>query len=308
MLSCLHDNTREEDGEESCVVHNIFGINTLSLVICSSCKETSEPTPNLHFVEYTYADDLRAQHKKFPNYSFEKLIHITNQEYKGCPKDDKHNPCPNVQNQVEKHLLNIPGVIAFGLVWPTATPEVRDIMETLEIIQPEISLEELFLLSSKEQADASYRFRGMICYYGKHYNAYFYNESAKQWIVFDDATVKQVGANWSDVLTRCQRGHFHPSVLFYEKNESKDSQKPPREFVVEKQDSPTKNESSTLPTYITGISTQETSTEEKKFEFRQALQAERGVRGGIPTGYRLVPYPTYRRNHHIKPPFGYTFL
>jgi ubiquitin C-terminal hydrolase len=34
--------------------------------------------------------------------------------------------------------------------------------------------------------------RGMICYYGKHYDAYYYCSNRHQWLVFDDATVKSV--------------------------------------------------------------------------------------------------------------------
>jgi len=63
-----------------------------------------------------------------------------------------------------------------------------------------------------------YRLRGMICYYGQHYNAYINSFESGQWFVFDDITVNPVGTEWSKVKERCLRGHLQPSVLFYEKS------------------------------------------------------------------------------------------
>lgn len=88
-------------------------------------------------------------------------------------------------------------------------------METLLLIKPEIDIKHVFNVSSK--TPIPYRFRGMICFYGKHYATYFYSVARAQWLVYDDATVKPVGYDWNDVLHRCKLGHFHPSVLFYER-------------------------------------------------------------------------------------------
>eukprot|EP01118_Nematostelium_gracile_P009984 TRINITY_DN3392_c0_g1_i2.p1 TRINITY_DN3392_c0_g1~~TRINITY_DN3392_c0_g1_i2.p1 ORF type:complete len:233 (-),score=47.01 TRINITY_DN3392_c0_g1_i2:2-700(-) len=60
----------------------------------------------------------------------------------------------------------------------------------------------------------------MICYYGKHYSAYFYNAKTSQWYVFDDTTVKALGGEWPVVRDRCLRGRLQPSVVFYEKEET----------------------------------------------------------------------------------------
>jgi len=289
VLNCLHDNTREEDGEASCVAHGIFGIDTLSILQCSNCKEQSEPAPNLHFLEYTYADHLRAQHKQSPDWSFEKLIQATNQEYKGCPKDDDKNPCKNVVNQVNRHLLNVPSVLAFGLVWSSSSPSLNDIMDTLEIIQQEVKLKDLFNVSEENQCKASYRFRGMICYYGKHYNAYFFNETISQWIVFDDATVKEVGATWDHVLRRCRLGHFHPSVLFYEKNISpQESEKVKIENpqIIEKPiaAAPIRKPEKVVPVVS---QPQPVSLNQQLYE-PTLVVPERRISGGIPPGYRIV--------------------
>lgn len=62
-----------------------------------------------------------------------------------------------------------------------------------------------------------YNFRGMICYYGKHYTAYFKSQASGQWFVFDDVTVKPLGKDWSSIQQKCLRGRLQPSVLFYER-------------------------------------------------------------------------------------------
>ena len=127
----------------------------------------------------------------------------------------------------------------------------------LSLLQSEISLKHLFTLGDPDrQKNKKYRFRGMICYYGKHYNAYFFSETSRQWVVFDDTTVKYVGS-WSDVLQKTKLGHFHPSVLFYELIPSNEPiiEKPnppsPKVVSVQKPESP--------PSYIHPVKTKDSS-------------------------------------------------
>ena len=54
----------------------------------------------------------------------------------------------------------------------------------------------------------------MICYYGKHYDAYFNSNGV--WWVFDDAMVKKLSTDWEDIKKRCEKGKWQPFVLFYE--------------------------------------------------------------------------------------------
>jgi len=65
----------------------------------------------------------------------------------------------------------------------------------------------------------NYKLRGMICYYQKHYDAYFFNTLKKKWYVFDDATVKEVTSEWRQVIERCKRGRYHPCIIWYEAEE-----------------------------------------------------------------------------------------
>jgi len=45
----------------------------------------------------------------------------------------------------------------------------------------------------------------MICYYGKHYGAYFHTS---KWL-----------EDWEKIKERIIKGHYQPSILFYEKIE-----------------------------------------------------------------------------------------
>ena len=193
------------------------------MVTCIGCGIQSEPLPNLHFIEYIYSNDICESKKMHPEYSLEYIIKHSNKETRGCPEEDEKLACLNMKNPVKTLLLNVPEVITLGLVWTSTSPSVDEIEETLNIIQPELELDELYeIVDIQKQKDKRYKFRGMICFYGRHYNAYFFNDSIEKWIIFDDATVKKVGSLWSDVLNRCKRGHHQPSVLFYELMDNSD--------------------------------------------------------------------------------------
>lgn len=73
--------------------------------------------------------------------------------------------------------------------------------------------------TKKKKVKCLYELKGMICYYGQHYNCYFHSPVTKQWYVFDDVTINVVGCDWSAVKARCLRGHLQPSVLFFEKKD-----------------------------------------------------------------------------------------
>ncbi|RXM35191.1 Inactive ubiquitin carboxyl-terminal hydrolase 53 [Acipenser ruthenus] len=74
----------------------------------------------------------------------------------------------------------------------------------------------LFYRVTDEQAKKSeLHLVGMVCYSSRHYCAFAYHTKSSKWVFFDDATVKEVGSKWKDVVTKCIRGHFQPLLLFY---------------------------------------------------------------------------------------------
>jgi len=116
-------------------------------------------------------------------------------------------------------LISRPEVFTISIAWDTADPQISDIQTILKMITMSIDIGNIFNYDGPTQPSYWYRLRGMICYYGKHYIAFFYNYNRKQWFYFDDSTVKMVGTEWSDIQARCERGHLQPSVLFYESDQ-----------------------------------------------------------------------------------------
>lgn len=115
---------------------------------------------------------------------------------------------------VFRFLKRAPRVFVVGMVWDTPNPPKEDVATALDIISLRIDIGNVFHMSGVRHM---YKFRGMICYYGLHYSAFFWNSELNQWFIFDDANVKEVGAQWADIRDRCIRGRMQPSVLFYER-------------------------------------------------------------------------------------------
>lgn len=219
LLDCLHReasfSTRDDNdvhGTNCCLAHKVFGISTVEQIQCldPNCGGASEPFPSTSFIYYTYVTALRNASTRNPGKPFDCLLKIINDDdVRSCPRE---NVC-NKKARIQKYLLGTPQVFAIGLVWENPTPEQFEITQTLSLIPQTIKLSNVFVLPPTEKRE--HYLRGMVCYYGIHYNAYFYSELRRQWLVFDDATVKEVGS-WDAVVSRCVQGRVHPSLLFYE--------------------------------------------------------------------------------------------
>jgi len=59
------------------------------------------------------------------------------------------------------------------------------------------------------------RFKGLVCFYGRHYIAFFCSLKHRAWYLFDDRRVKVVGT-WDNVLKKLVNGKLQPVLLFYE--------------------------------------------------------------------------------------------
>lgn len=140
--------------------------------------------------------------------------------------DNSHaKSCGKVSNVIH-YLQTLPEVFSVGIVWDSAEPSVTSIDIILRMISLRIDLNNVFVfgepnknsqMGARAKAPCYYRFRGMICYYGKHYVAYFYNFKSKLWYVYDDTNVQPVGSEWPMIRDRCLRGRLQPNIIFYER-------------------------------------------------------------------------------------------
>ena len=69
----------------------------------------------------------------------------------------------------------------------------------MKLVQSFVDLKSM-LNASAIEIDPSYLMvlRGLVCYCGSHYVAFSRSSSSQKWLMFDDANVVEVGANFGD--------------------------------------------------------------------------------------------------------------
>lgn len=199
-------------------VHQVFSMHVIQYARCP-CGQRITPSPSKEFIFYVSAKALKQQAslnldisdegKIHKGISFGKIINEVNHE--------DQRICPNQNCKKSNHLrfalANLPEVFTIGIVWDTATPTTDYIHEIMDTIDQQILVKEIF---DSVVQPGSYTLRGMICYYGLHYNAYFRNPKTREWLMFDDSRVTKVGSSWDDVTKKCCAGKWQPFVLWYE--------------------------------------------------------------------------------------------
>jgi hypothetical protein len=191
--------------------NRVFGLPLLEMRECAQCGgEVAAAAGSDHFIYYAYISTVLQAGAT--GGSFESALRRSfEDERKSCPRCDRPG-CV-----VRQHLVAEPEVFSVGLVWPMANPPVADIIAAMNAVPQEVVLAHIFSpYPGRPVRGLRYRLKGVISYYGLHYDCFFFNPLVGQWIVFDDERVVQAGARWEDLVDRGARGHSHPSVLFYE--------------------------------------------------------------------------------------------
>ncbi|XP_019718982.1 inactive ubiquitin carboxyl-terminal hydrolase 53-like isoform X1 [Hippocampus comes] len=110
--------------------------------------------------------------------------------------------------------MNSPEIVTIGFVWDSDQSDLTE--DVIRSLGPHLSLSALFYRVTDEHANkGELLLVGMICYSSRHYCAFAYHTKSSKWVFFDDATVKEVGSRWKDVVSKCIKGHFQPLLLFY---------------------------------------------------------------------------------------------
>ena len=110
-------------------------------------------------------------------------------------------------------LEESPQIVALQLSWDMDV-QGSDIGATLGAVQEILHLPALYPAVDPGVKNRTFRLQSMVAYYGQHYMALVYNHEVGAWLLFDDASISQVG-QWADVVKKCQAGRIQPSVLFY---------------------------------------------------------------------------------------------
>jgi len=203
--------------EPACLAHQVFGTQLMDQKVCTRCGSTSDPDSASSFLYRLYVAEHIAAKRKHSGWSMEELLkHSYMQQNYSCPAATPDAPCAGPA-KLHRWVLGVPEVFALQCVWSSPETERADIEALLRTIPQELHVDQFLSVqgSGQDKQAYSYRFRGMICYYGRHYMAIFYSSAFQSFVMFDDKRVSNLG-DWNAVLERCGRGKLQPTVLFFE--------------------------------------------------------------------------------------------
>ncbi|XP_077598468.1 ubiquitin carboxyl-terminal hydrolase 53 [Stigmatopora nigra] len=214
ILERIHLHIVPEDSDactsKSCITHQKFAMSLYEQSVCRSCGASSDPLPFIELVHYVSTTALCQQMFQRKDDSFGELLQAA------CTVGDLRN-CPSKCGQrirIRRVLMNSPEIVTIGFVWDSEQSDLTE--DVIRSLGPHLSLSTLFYRVTDEHAKkGELMLVGMICYSSRHYCAFAYHTKSSKWVFFDDATVKEVGSRWKEVVSKCIKGHLQPLLLFY---------------------------------------------------------------------------------------------
>ncbi|XP_041841739.1 inactive ubiquitin carboxyl-terminal hydrolase 53 [Melanotaenia boesemani] len=208
----LHIVPEETDActSNSCITHQKFAMSLYEQSVCRSCGASSDPLPFTELVHYISTTALCQQMLQRRDESFGELLQVASTigDLRNCPSN-----CGQ-RIRIRQVLMNSPEIVTIGFVWDSDQSDLTE--DVIRSLGPQLSLSALFYRVTDEHAKkGELQLVGMICYSSRHYCAFTFHTKSSKWIFFDDATVKEIGSRWKDVVSKCIKGHFQPLLLFY---------------------------------------------------------------------------------------------
>ncbi|KAK5848431.1 hypothetical protein PBY51_006046 [Eleginops maclovinus] len=208
----LHIVPEETDActSKSCITHQKFAMTLYEQSVCRSCGASSDPLPFTELVHYVSTTALCQQTLQRRDESFGELLKAASTigDFRNCPSN-----CGQ-RIRIRRVLMNSPEIVTIGFVWDSDQSDLTE--DVIRSLGPHLSLSTLFYSVTDELAKkCELLLVGMICYSSRHYCAFAYHTKSSKWVFFDDATVKEIGSRWKDVVSKCIKGHFQPLLLFY---------------------------------------------------------------------------------------------
>ncbi|XP_068163899.1 inactive ubiquitin carboxyl-terminal hydrolase 53 isoform X2 [Antennarius striatus] len=208
----LHIVPEESDvcTSKSCITHQKFAMSLYEQSVCHSCGASSDPLPFTELVHYVSTTVLCQQMEHRRRKSFGELLQAasTIEDIRNCPSS-----CGQ-KIRIRQVLMNSPQIVTVGFVWNSDRSEMAE--KVTRLLGPHLSLSSLFYKVTDEKArKGELHLVGMICYTNSHYCAFTFHTKSSKWVFFDDATVKEIGSRWKDVISKCIKEQFQPLLLFY---------------------------------------------------------------------------------------------
>ncbi|GMF27880.1 unnamed protein product [Phytophthora lilii] len=202
--------------DDNSIPHLVFSHQIYDRYVCGSCNHSSPWDLYSNLVYSTYASDLYACKYESTEQMFRRL---TAQEADIASKCEQEG-CKGKLGK-ERVIHRFPMVFAVSILWATQSATKEQVQGVLDNIDDRLDLAKCFdaagpvIRFKNGGLRTTYRLRGFVCYYGRHYVALFYSTAHKMWLLFDDSRVLEMGA-WSNVVAECLKGRFQPVLLFYE--------------------------------------------------------------------------------------------
>ncbi|CAM8929160.1 unnamed protein product [Rhodiola kirilowii] len=228
MFECLHRSSASKDevldteivkssclgswdcSNDSCVAHFLFGMDIFESMNCHNCHLESRHLKYTSFFHNVNASSLRKMKVVNPDSSFDELLNLVEMQHQlAC--DPEAGGCGTL-NYISHMLSTPPHVFITVLGWQKTRESSEDIIATLSALNTEIDISVLYC---GIDPNSKYRLVSLVCYYGQHYHCFAYSSDYGRWLLYDDRTVKVIGA-WDEVLKMCERGHLQPQVFFFE--------------------------------------------------------------------------------------------
>ncbi|XP_032399965.1 inactive ubiquitin carboxyl-terminal hydrolase 53 isoform X1 [Etheostoma spectabile] len=208
----LHIVPEETDActSKSCITHQKFAMSLYEQSVCRSCGASSDPLPFTELVHYVSTTALCQQTLQSKDESFGELLQAASTigDLRNCPSN-----CGQ-KIRIRRVLMNSPEIVTIGFVWDSDQSDLTE--DVIRSLGSHLSLSALFYRVTDEHAKkGELQLVGMICYSSRHYCAFAFHTKSSKWVFFDDATVKEIGSRWKDVVSKCIKGHFQPLLLFY---------------------------------------------------------------------------------------------
>ena len=241
---CNFEKSAPQQGTDvcHCVAHSVFGMELKEQLVCNACGHRGDPICSQVFNVYAYTMGVLEIARTHPTLNFGQSLRQIDLQERTCSNSD----CGK-QASVCHFIHNPPTIFSIGVVWDTDQPTSENIQKFLDRMDTTIKLEDIFsqvvVDSNKAEPVAPYALRGLMCYYGQHYSAFFFHEKTKNWFSFDDTSVRPISVDFLQVKEKCVKGKLQPSVLFYERAPTS----PPLQPALHQDTAPSKIGNSSLP-------------------------------------------------------------
>lgn len=258
ILESIHNESELcSSGVQKCLSHSVFGGLLMEQTFCSACYATGEPKVRqdfLHYLNMSEAIRVSQQHHRQENRSkanhlsfgllLRKCLGVTAM---ACPsEDDTPPPRPACVKRadVRAFCLEPPLALALAITQADERESRQNLIAFYRLISNRIHLNEIFLVGRDGDSEElenhrevgnrgdrnaqsrdvskrqSYLFRGMVCYYGKHYISIFQESSnggkgVPHFLLFDDQNIRALGG-WDDVVDEAVKSMYQPVLLLYE--------------------------------------------------------------------------------------------